>query len=227
MSEESVPVETLAAPVTKQSVDPWNVSGEVGADGVTKAINYLSLVDDFGTRLLSADNLLERFEKVTGHKPHRFMRRGIVFSHRDLDMILDKYEAGEPFFMYTGRGPSSDSMHVGHTVPFEFTKYVITSIAAALLTLRRWLQDVFDVPLIIMLTDDEKYIFSEKRTIDEVQSYTRTNAADIIAIGFDIKKTFIFSDHDYMGGAFYRNVTRMSKYITLNVARSVFGFNDR
>jgi tryptophanyl-tRNA synthetase len=78
-----------------------------------------------------------------------------------------------------------------------------------------------------MLTDDEKYIFSEKRTIEEVQSYTRSNAADIIAIGFDLKKTFIFSDFDYMGGAFYRNVTRISKHVTLNVARAVFGFNDR
>jgi tryptophanyl-tRNA synthetase len=77
-----------------------------------------------------------------------------------------------------------------------------------------------------MLTDDEKYIFSEKRTIEEVQSYTRSNAADIIATGFDLKKTFIFSDYDFMGGAFYRNVTRISKYVTLNVARAVFGFND-
>jgi tryptophanyl-tRNA synthetase len=91
----------------------------------------------------------------------------------------------------------------------------------------RWLQDVFDVPLIIMLTDDEKYIFSEKRTIEEVQSYTTANAKDIIAVGFDPKKTFIFSDYDYMGGAFYKNVTRISKHVTLNVARAVFGFNDR
>lgn len=48
--------------------------------------------------------LLERFEKVTGKKPHRFMRRGIVFSHREFDIILDRYERGEPFFLYTGRG---------------------------------------------------------------------------------------------------------------------------
>jgi hypothetical protein len=34
--------------------------------------------------------------------------------------------------MYTGRGPSSDALHLGHTIPFTFTK---------------WLQDVFDVPL--------------------------------------------------------------------------------
>ena len=91
----------------------------------------------------------------------------------------------------------------------------------------RWLQVVFDVPLIIMMTDDEKYIFSEKRTIEEVQRYTLGNAKDIIAVGFDPKKTFMFSDYDYMGGAFYRNVTRMSKHITLNVARAVFGFDGR
>ncbi|TGO09141.1 hypothetical protein BTUL_0178g00270 [Botrytis tulipae] len=198
------------APTSKQTVDPYNVAGEIGADGIAKAINYLTLIDEFGTKKIEEADL-KRFEEVTGHKPHRFMRRGIVFSHRDLHLMLDRHEKGEPFFMYTGRGPSSDSMHIGHTVPFEFTK---------------WLQDVFDVPLIIMLTDDEKYIFSEKRTIEEVQSYTSSNAKDIIAVGFDPKKTFIFSDYDYMGGAFYKNVTRISKHVTLNVARAVFGFND-
>lgn len=110
----------------KQTVDPYNVSGEVGEDGVIKAIDYNALVEQFGTRLLAdpKDNLLARFEQVTGHKPHRFMRRNIVFSHRDLDLILDRYERGEPFFLYTGRGPSSDSMHLGHSVPFDFTKCV-------------------------------------------------------------------------------------------------------
>jgi tryptophanyl-tRNA synthetase len=179
----------------KQTVDPYNVAGEVGEDGVVKAIDYKKLVEEFGTKLIDKE-LLERFERVTGHRPHRFLRRGIVFSHRELDTILTRYEKGEPFFLYTGRGPSSDSMHVGHTVPFEFTK---------------WLQDVFDVPLVIMMTDDEKFLFSEKRTIEEVQGYTHNNAKDIIAIGFDPKKTFIFSDYDFMGGAFYKNVTRISK----------------
>lgn len=45
-----------------------------------------------------------------------------------------------------------------------------------------------------MLTDDEKYLFSEKRTVEEVQGYCSSNAKDIIAIGFDPAKTFIFSD---------------------------------
>lgn len=111
----------IVTTTSKQTVDPWNVVGEMGADGVAKAINYLSLIDDFGTKKI-LDEDMARFEKVTGHKPHRFIRRGIVFSHRDLNLILDRYEKGEPFFLYTGRGPSSDSMHIGHTVPFEFTK---------------------------------------------------------------------------------------------------------
>lgn len=29
----------------------------------------------------------------------------------------------EPFFLYTGRGPSSDSMHIGHSLVFDFVKY--------------------------------------------------------------------------------------------------------
>ncbi|KAK4127588.1 tryptophanyl-tRNA synthetase [Parathielavia appendiculata] len=194
----------------KQTVDPYNVQGEVDENGVVKAIDYNKLVDEFGTKKID-DELLARLERVTGKRPHHFLRRGIVFSHRDLELILDRYERGEPFFLYTGRGPSSDSVHVGHTIPFEFTK---------------WLQDTFDVPLIIMLTDDEKYLFSEKKTIEEVQGYCNSNAKDIIAIGFDPAKTFIFSDFDYVGGAFYRNIVRLSKHITLNQARAIFGFNE-
>ncbi|KAL1897214.1 tryptophan--tRNA ligase [Ceratocystis pirilliformis] len=194
----------------KQNVNPWSVSGEIGEDGKVKAIDYRKLTEEFGTTLID-DALLARFEHVTGHKPHRFMRRQIVFSHRDMSLILDRFEKNEPFFLYTGRGPSSDSMHVGHVQVFQFVK---------------WLQDVLDVPLIIMMTDDEKFLFSEKRTVEEVMGYTRKNVRDIISVGFDINKTFIFSDYDYMGGAFYRNITRFAKLVSLNTACKVFGFDE-
>jgi tyrosyl-tRNA synthetase len=38
--------------------------------------------------------------------------------------ILDLFEKGKAFYLYTGRGPSSGSMHLGHLIPFMFTKYV-------------------------------------------------------------------------------------------------------
>ena len=96
-----------------------------------------------------------------------------------------------------------------------------------MILLSRWLQDVFDVPLVIMLTDDEKYMHSPKIDIDDVRRFSRQNAMDIIAVGFDMKKTFIFSDFDFIGGAFYENMCRMAKRITMNSVKGTFGFNER
>ena len=198
----------------EQIITPFDVSGGVDEHGQAKAIDYDKLIEHFGSQRIDAA-LLTRFEKVTGHKPHRLLRRSIVFSHRDLTQILDKYEKGIPFFLYTGRGPSSDSMHVGHTIPFEFTKY---------------LQDVFDVPLVIMLTDDEKFFHTPKLTLEDCHRFALQNAMDIIAVGFDIKKTFIFADTDFVdggfGGAFSTNVRELGKRTTLNQIKGTFGFND-
>ena len=105
----------------EQIITPFDVSGGVDEHGKAIAIDYDKLIDRFGSQRIDK-TILERFEKLTGKPPHRLLRRGIVFSHRDLNLILDKYEKGVPFFLYTGRGPSSDSMHVGHSIPFEFTK---------------------------------------------------------------------------------------------------------
>ena len=40
---------------------------------------------------------LKIIEKLTGEKPHRFLRRGIFFCHRDMEIILNSYEKMEPF----------------------------------------------------------------------------------------------------------------------------------
>lgn len=66
---------------TEQVVTPWDVQGQLSEDGQQLAINYDKLIDQFGTRRIDTI-LLERFEKVTGHKPHPLLRRGTFFSHR-------------------------------------------------------------------------------------------------------------------------------------------------
>lgn len=101
---------------------------------------------------------------------------------RDLSLILDRFEQKKPFFLYTGRGPSSGSLHLGHLIPFMFTKY---------------LQEVFDVPLIVQMTDDEKFLWKDL-TIEQSQKMTNENMKDIISVGFDPTKTFIFTDTEYM-----------------------------
>jgi len=68
-------------PQQDQFVTPWDVQGSVSADGKPQAIDYDKIVDQFGTRRVD-QALLERFEKLTGKRPHIFLRRGIFFSHR-------------------------------------------------------------------------------------------------------------------------------------------------
>ncbi|KAJ3327937.1 tryptophan--tRNA ligase [Blyttiomyces sp. JEL0837] len=193
----------------EQIVTPWEVQG-AEVDGKLESIDYDKLIDQFGTRRIDAD-LIARFERLTGVKAHPFLRRGLFFSHRDLASILDRFERGKPFYLYTGRGPSSGSMHTGHMIPFMFCK---------------WLQDVFGAPLVIQLTDDEKFLFKQDLKLPEAHKYAIENAKDIISFGFDPKRTFIFSNLDYVGGAFYENILKIAKCITFNQARSTFGFQD-
>ncbi|EEC43658.1 predicted protein [Phaeodactylum tricornutum CCAP 1055/1] len=191
----------------------------VNAFEVSGKIDYTKLVDKFGSNLIS-DSLMDKLEALTvgkGRVPrmHRFLRRGMFFSHRDLDTLLRQVEAGAPMYLYTGRGPSSQSMHLGHLIPFLFTK---------------WLQDALDVPLVIQMTDDEKFLFKghyDDQTGDNLldfQSLTMENARDIIACGFDYNKTFLFSDLDYVG-SMYPNIVRIWKAVTTNTVNGIFGFD--
>ncbi|XP_007518449.3 tryptophan--tRNA ligase, cytoplasmic [Erinaceus europaeus] len=187
-------------------VDPWTVQ-----TSSAKGVDYDKLIVRFGSSKIDKE-LINRVERATGQRPHRFLRRGIFFSHRDMNQVLDAYENKKPFYLYTGRGPSSEAMHVGHLIPFIFTK---------------WLQDVFSVPLVIQMTDDEKYLWKDL-TLDQAYGYAVENAKDIIACGFDINKTFIFSDLAYMGSspAFYKNVVKIQKHVTFNQVKGIFGFTD-
>lgn len=62
----------------------------------------------------------------------------------------------------------------------------------------KWLQETFDVPLIIQLTDDEKTLWKDLK-IEEAIRLARENAKDIVAMGFDLNKTFIFNNLEFMG----------------------------
>jgi len=180
----------------EQVVTPWDVEAEDGVD-------YGKLIREFGSQ-----DLIDRIERVTGKKAHHWLRKGIFFSHRDMNILLDKYEQGTPFYLYTGRGPSSESLHFGHLIPFMFTQ---------------WLQEVFDAPLVIQMTDDEKFLWKDL-TLEEAHRLGYENAKDIIACGFDVKKTFLFSNLDYMGHL-YPVVCKIQKKITLNQAKGCFGFD--
>ncbi|CAG8612038.1 27947_t:CDS:2, partial [Racocetra persica] len=161
--------------VQEQIITPWEVEGAT-IDGKTQAIDYNKLIEKFGTRHVD-EELLKRFESLTGRKCHVFLRRGFFFSHREFTRILDRFEQKKPFYLYTGRGPK-----------------IYDKINSF-----RWLQEVFDIPIVIQLTDDEKFLFKPDLSLEKARQFSYDNAKDIIACGFKLEKTLIFSNLDYVG----------------------------
>src|SRR3989344_1218692 len=179
-------------------VTPWEVRGN---------IDYDKLIKDFGVEKLD-DPLLKRIEKHTG-KLHHFLRRKIFFAHRDMKFILDEYEKGNPFFLYTGRAPSGH-VHIGHLVPWMFTK---------------WLQDKFGVELYFQFPDEEKFLFKQNLEWDKAQEYLHENMLDVAAVGFDPKKTHFIVDSVH-AGLMYKEAMKVAKRITFSTTKAAFGFGN-
>lgn len=207
------------SPTSDFQITPWKVEGAVDYDAVLEKFGVEPLTSDLMYRW---ESLMRRAGKTIGLHP--WIKRGIFFSHRHFNDILDAYEkyldekernpeAVCPIFIYTGRGPSSDAMHLGHLIPFMFTKY---------------LQDAFDCNVVIQMSDDEKFYFKDMK-FKTVYDLGKKNARDIIAVGFDPKKTFIFSNHDYRLSCreYEELVTEMRKCVTFHTLQKIFGFDDQ
>lgn len=184
------------------TVTPWEVKGN---------INYDKIIKEFGVSKID-DKLLKRIEKHAeskGKKLHHFLRRQIFFAHRDMKFILDEYEKGNRFFLYTGRAPSGH-VHIGHLIPWLFTK---------------WLQDVFDVELWFQFPDEEKFLFKKSATLEEIEKYTYENMLDVIALEFDPAKTHFLIDTKH-AGIMYKEALKVARNITFSTVKSAFGFTN-
>lgn len=148
---------------------------------------------EFGCKTIDSD--------IIAKLGHPFV--GSIFNlHRNLDTLLN---SGEPFYVYTGRGPSSESLHVGHLIPFIFTK---------------WLQDKFNCPVVIQITDDEKYVRDTHLTFEQISYYADENIKDILSLGFNPELTTIIRDSRH---TFSRDIERL---ITIHDMQKLFGFNS-
>jgi tryptophanyl-tRNA synthetase len=184
---------------TKSIMTPFDVQGKPDYDKIT---------NQFGASKITPE-LLTKIEEVTNEPVHPFLKNGIFYSHRDFDKVLEMHKRGKPFYLYTGRGPSSKALHLGHMIPFMFTAY---------------LQRVFDVQCVIQITDDEKYLFKDL-TLDKINEYATENIKDIIACGFNPEKTFIFRNTQYMG-TMYPLVLQLQKFMSGKKVKQIFGLSS-
>lgn len=181
------------------SVSPYEVKG---------VVDYDRLIKQFGVEKITAD-MTKRIEKHA-KSLHPMLRRKIFFAHRDMGWILDEFEKGNKFFLYTGRAPSGP-MHIGHALPMLFTK---------------WIQESFDVELWLQIPDEEKFLFKQDLSFEDAQEFLEDNLLDIIALGFDTKKTHILIDTKN-SGIMYPEACKVAKKLTYSMVRSSFGFNEQ
>ncbi|MFH1249164.1 MAG: tryptophan--tRNA ligase [archaeon] len=180
-------------------VTPWEVSG---------SIDYERLLKDFGVEKINED-LLEKIKKHS-KEIHFMLERKVFFAHRDLPWILDKFEKKEKFFLYTGRAPSGN-VHLGHLLPWIFTK---------------WLQDRFDSELLFHFPDEEKFLFKQNMEFNEGQKYLNENMLDVIALGFNPEKTKFIIDTKH-ANLMYKEACKVAKKITFSMVKSSFGLNEQ
>lgn len=179
-------------------ITPWEVRGK---------IDYQKLIKEFGISPLS-DKLLQRLSRYTGEL-HLLLRRHVFFAHRDFNWILDEYEKGNKFYLYTGRGPT-EAMHLGHLVPLLLTV---------------WLQKKFRTKVYLQFTDDEKFVFKKQLSLEYINRITIDNISDTLALGFDEKNTIVIKNIDHVH-FIYKEALKVARHVTFSTIKAVFGLKE-
>ena len=86
------------------NIDPWSS---------TQSTDYSRIIDQFG---------LSKMANLSLPNPSHLHRRGIIFAHRDLDVVLEAQKTGGQFGVLTGLMPSG-RMHLGHSMVIEQVKW--------------------------------------------------------------------------------------------------------
>jgi tryptophanyl-tRNA synthetase len=179
-------------------VDAYKVEGKV---------DYEQFAKTYGLKLVD-DELEKRITKYAGNL-HFLLKRKIFYAQREMDWILDEFEKGNPFYVYTGRAPSGE-MHVGHLMPFMMA---------------RWLQEKFRAEVYIQIPDEEKFLAKGEKDPDAMKPVAMDNILDIIALGFKPGLTKIFLDTEY-AKTMYKQAVRVSRHITFSTLQAAFGFGN-
>jgi tryptophanyl-tRNA synthetase len=162
-----------------------------------------SLLNKLGCQeiAIGADQLLNDFYLI---------RRRVFFAQRNLQAIFGYSVAattattkgGPPFYVFTGRGPSSASLHFGHLVPFLMVRH---------------LQRTFQCPVVVQMADDEKF-FQGKPTfvpgnVREIAPFVQGPRTRIL-----VNSQLDWTQHDF--------IRRVQRELRLKDIKRHFGYTD-
>lgn len=171
-------------------IDPW---------GSELVEDYEKIVKDFG---------LEAFDDGIFPNPNKAMRRGVVFSGRDLGMISKAIKNKKRFYVLSGIMPSGEKIHFGNKIVVENIRYFQEQGGYA-----------------YILIADLESACTRGVSLEEAQRRALNfHIPAYIALGLDPKKTTFYfqsENKDVIHLAY-----EFAKKITLNEFKAVYGNAD-
>ena len=170
------------------SIDPWSSS---------QSTDYSRIIEQFGLSIVDPSGL---------PNPHMLHRRGIIFAHRDLDLVLDAQRSGDPFGVLTGLMPSG-RMHLGH-------KMVIDQV--------KWFQEQ-GADVTIAVADLEAHATRGMSLEDCRRTALEEYVANYAALGLDVERTSIY----FQSGRsiVQRLAFTLGKRTNLTELEAIYGFS--
>ncbi len=142
----------------KSVLDPW---------GTTIIEDYNHLYDEFG---------IQKFDSLDLEvpNPNMYMRRGVIFGHRDFDRVLETMKSNGNFAVMSGIKPTGE-FHLGTLMTAKEIIYFQEQGAQAFYA----------------IADIEAYE-DNRLSFIETEKIAVGNVADLLALGFDPKHGYIY-----------------------------------
>jgi tryptophanyl-tRNA synthetase len=131
----------------------------------------------------------------------------LIYSHRDFDKFFSALKKGEKCAIVSGLN-ASGTIHMGHKAVFDTNLYF---------------QKKYGLQVFVPISDDESYVAKKVKTQEEALENSLKLAKELLAYGFDPKKTYIIIDQIYTN--IYNLAIKLSTHVTLSEIKSTYGYN--
>jgi len=174
-------------------LDPW---------GHVSVKDYGRLMETFGIKPFK--NILPKISQIS--EPNRYMRRGIIFGHRDFDKrVIEPLSKGEPVALLTGFMPSG-KFHFGHKLTADQIIYY----------------QKLGVKVHIVIADAEAYAVRKMDRKKAIEIGLYEYIANLIALGLDPAKAVFYFQTNHKT-PYYRLIQLFSRKVTMAEMEAIYG----
>jgi len=164
-----------------------------------KAIDNEKLITEFGA---------QRIENLADLPDFYTFKSGLIVSHRNFDKFFSALKKGEKCAIVSGVN-ASGTLHIGHKAVFDTNLFF---------------QKKYALPVFIPISDDESYVAGKVKDQKEALNNSFKLAKELIAYGFDPKKTYFIIDQIYTN--IYNLAIKLSRKVNLSEIKATYGYKN-